>query len=148
MAVIAIDFGDDYSTFRANGTYGLTYQHITGQRVPLEGVVRRWMTQPADPADPTSTGDAAWDDTMGFDITRLQNAGHTSVDLARYAEMLRRQAMRVDFVVAASVRIFQSQVDDRTLIIDGVITLADRSRHQLLVSASAAAGLVTKFPSL
>lgn len=148
MAIITIDFGDDYSTFRADGTYGLTYKHITGPIVPLEGVVRRWMTQPAEPNDPTSTGDAQWDDTMGFDITRLQNAGHGVVDLARYAEMLRRQALRVDFVVAARVSLTQSTLEDRTLLIDGVITLADRTKHQLLVSASEAAGLVAKFPSL
>ncbi len=143
---MAIDFGSDYSTVREDGTFGLTYNKITGPRVPLEGVIRLWLTMPANPQDPQSQGDLPWDPTAGFDITRLVNSAHGTIDLNRYAEMLRRQALNVDFVVAARVKI--SQAADGAIEIEAWITLADTTLHPLLVTADQAAGIVALFPEL
>jgi hypothetical protein len=141
-----IDFGSDYSTFRADGTYGMTYRRISGPRVPLEGVVRRWLTNPADPTDPSTTGDAAWDPMMGIDISRFLNSAHTSRDLIIFASMMARQAELVDFVASASVRITEGT--DQSLTIESQITLYDGTKHPLLVTASQAAGVVALFPTL
>lgn len=143
---MAIDFGSDYSTIRDDGTYGLTYNRITGPRVPLEGVVRLWLTMPANPQDAQSQGDLPWDPSLGFDITRLENSAHASIDLTRYAEMMRRQALNVDFVVAARVKI--AQAEDASIAIEAWITLADLTLHPLLVTANQAAGVVVLFPQL
>jgi hypothetical protein len=143
---MSIDFGSDYSTIRADGTYGMTYTRINGTRVPLEGVIRMWLTMPANPQDSQSQGDMPWDRTAGFDITRLENSKHAVIDLNRYAEMLRRQALNVDFVSAARVKI--SQAADLAILIEAWITLSDRQTHPLLVTASQAAGVITTFASL
>lgn len=143
---MATDFGSDYSCVRADGTFGLTYRRISGPRVPLEGVLRRWMTTPANPSDPETTGDAAWDPGMGFNITRLLNSAHTDRDLVTFAGIMARQARLVDFVAGARVAIAQNA--DMSLSIDAQITDDNGTTHPLLVTASQAAGVVALFPSL
>lgn len=127
--------GSDYSTFREDGTFGLTYVRITGARVPLEGVARRWLT---------SQGDLPWAPNAGFNVARLENAGHNVKDLARYKGFLEKEARAVDFVYRASVTI---TYDGATLTIVGSIVLADFTTHPLLVTADAAGRVSTQFPS-
>lgn len=136
-----VDFGSDYSTFRADGSYGLTYQRITGPRVPLEGVARRWLTNPGGIA---IDGSMWWEPNAGFNVGRLLNASANRNKLTTYRSFLVREARRVDFVVDASV---QLSYDGSTLSVFGLITLADNTTHPLLVGASSAAQVLTQFPS-
>ena len=132
---MALDTGSDYSTFRADGTYGLTYVRITGARVPLEGVARAWLTSP---------GELPWAPAFGFNVTRLENASAKQRVLAQYQSFLVKAAKSVDFVVTADVRV---TYQGTTLTIVGAITLSDGSTHPLLVSAAEAAQVVVQFPS-
>lgn len=121
-----IDFGSDYSTFRANGTYGLTYRRISGPRVPLEGVARRWINAPSD---------IPWDPTSGADIFGWENHDPTPAELTRLAQTLAAEARRVDFVIDAVV-IVKLPGDELTAA--GQILLADKTQHPLLLTASQA----------
>lgn len=123
---MAIEFGSDYSTFRPNGTYGLTYQRITGPRVPLEGVGRRWLTSP---------GDLKWDPTGGFDVAELENNDLSAQARDRIGRRLASEAKQVDFVIDAAVRLVLAGDE---LTIAGQILLADRTTHTLLLTASQA----------
>ncbi len=133
---MAIFFGSDYSTFRPDGTYGLTYVRITGPRVPLEAVARRWLCDPGDlPADPNG----------GFNILRLENArNRTPQGLLTYQILLIREAKKVDFVLDAVVRI--SYVAS-VLSVNGKITLADFTDHPLLLTAAQNTAARASFPS-
>lgn len=134
---MAISFGDDYSTFRADGSYGLTYVRITGARVPLEGVARAWLTEP---------GSLFWAPNFGFGLSRLQNAAHREDVLGLFKSFLVRSAKGIDFVMRADVEIAYAYAD-ATLTVAGRITLADFTTHPLLVSASDAAAATVQFPS-
>ncbi len=130
-----IDFGSDYSTFRGDGTYGLTYVRITGPRVPLEGVARLWLTSP---------GDLFWADDLGFNLLRLENAGKKASQIPQYQHFLRSVAKRVDFVLGADVTV---SFAGNALSVSARITLADGTPHPLLVSAADAGAAVVQFPS-
>lgn len=123
---MAIEFGDDFSSFRENGTYGLTYRRITGRRVPLEGVARRWLNAP---------GDMPWDPVGGIDLAELENHDLSAAELARLGQILGAEARRVDFVIdsAVSVRLISGD-----LKVDGQILLADQTAHPLLLTANQA----------
>ena len=127
--------GSDYSTFRPDGTYGLTYVRIYGSRVPLEGVARRWLT---------TNGDLFWSPNAGFNVSRLENASATPQILKRYASFLVVQAKAVDFVYSATVSVTYVGT---TLLVVGSIVLADFTTHPLLVTAAEAATVTTQFPS-
>jgi len=129
-----IFFGSDYSTFRQDGTYGLTYRRITGARVPMERVARRWLTAP---------GDLPWDPTGGFDVAALENGDLKPADFARLAQILATEAKKVDFVIDAAV---VARLPGEQLIIDGQILLADLSLHTLMLTASEA-GVFFALPS-
>ncbi len=123
---MALDTGSDYSTFKPDGTYGLTYRRITGPRVPLEGVARRWLTAP---------GDIKWDPTGGFDVTTLENSDLSPQARNRTERRLKSEAKLVDFVVDAAVSL---KLAGDTLTIRGEILLADLTTHTLLLTASQA----------
>lgn len=132
---MTINTGSDYSTFRDDGTYGLTYVRITGARVPLEGVARLWLTD---------RGSLFWAPTLGFNVARLENASQKRAVLAQYESFLVKAAREVDFVAAASVAITFSGT---TLTAAGRITLVDGVTYPLLVTAADAAVVTVRFPS-
>lgn len=131
---MAINFGSCYSTFKHDGTYGLTYTRITGPRVPLERVARRWLTPPKQ---------LFWAPDAGFDVSRLVNSTHSLTELRQYRGLLIKEAREVDFVYSADVTL---DYNGFTLTINGLIVLADRTTHPLLVTASNASAAV-QFPS-
>ncbi len=122
----AIDFGSDYSSFKADGSYGLTYRRISGPRVPLEGIGRRWINAP---------GDVPWDPNSGADIFGWENHDPTPADLVRLGQTLAAEARQVDYVIDAAVSV--RLVGDE-LTVNGQALLADRTRHPLLLTASQA----------
>lgn len=128
-----IDFGSDYSTFRDDGTPGMTFRKITGPRVPLEGVVRAWLTDP---------GDLPWAKTFGFNVTRLQNSSHKGDALKLLARRLELVAKDVDFVQGATVTL--KPVGDG-IEISGFIRLTGAGTYPLNVTASAAGDVIVKF---
>lgn len=132
---MAIDYGSDYSTFRDDGTYGLTYVRITGPRVPLEGVARLWLTD---------RGSLFWAPTLGFNVARLENASQKRAVLAQYESFLVKAAREVDFVARATVAITYAGT---ALTAIGRITLADGGTYPLLVTAADAAQVTVQFPS-
>jgi hypothetical protein len=132
---MATDLGSDYSTFRSDGSYGLTYRRISGARVPLERVARRWLTIP---------GDLPWDRTAGVGIHRLLNADLTAARLAVLRNRLASEAALVDFVTVARV---DCTIVGDSLRADGLIALADGGSHPLLLTATEASVLF-RFPTL
>lgn len=80
----------DYSTFRDDGTIGLSFsKRISGVRCVLEWVARRWIT---------GRGEYLADSTMVTDLTALENADLSNADLSNLPRVLEAQARRVDFV--------------------------------------------------
>jgi hypothetical protein len=127
--------GSDYSTFRDDGSYGMTYRKIYGPRVPLEGVARAWLTSP---------GQLFWAPTFGYNAGRLLNAGIPAQTLRRLEPLLRTAAKQVDFVYDAAVTVTYI---GNVLTVAGLITLADYGQHPLLLTASQAAAATVQFPT-
>jgi hypothetical protein len=137
MAIIQnFPFGDDYSTFKPNGTWGMTYVRISGPRVPLEGVARRWLTP---------KGYLSWAPNAGFDCYKLLNASRNQSVLRQYQALLAAEAQQVNFVTRAVVTA-TFVPSGFTLNITGAISLANGGTYPLLVSASAAGQAIIQFP--
>lgn len=132
--IITLDFGDDYSTFRPDGSWGMTFVRISGPRVPLEGVARRWLT---------AKGDLPWAPNAGFDVYRLLNASRKMFSLRQYEALLAAEARQVDFVANASVGII---FDGFTLTVKGQISLTNHGTYPLLVTADSAGAALAQFP--
>ena len=132
--VTLVNFGDDYSTFRPDGTWGMTFTRIRGPRVPLEGVARRWLT---------AKGDLPWAPNAGFDVYRLLNASRKTFTLNQYQALLASEARQVDFVANAAVTI---TFDGFTLTVSGLITLTTRGTYPLLVMAKDAGAAIAQVP--
>lgn len=129
-------FGSDYSTFRPDGRPGLTCRRITGPRVPLEGVARRWLT---------NRGDLPWSPNAGsISVQRLQNASGDARMLAHYRAFLIGEAKEVDFVRDAAVLI---TVRGTTVTINGRITLTTGGTYPLNVAVAGAGAAVAQFPT-
>lgn len=138
-------FGSDYSTFKPSAltfpgggnalTWGLTYNRIYGPRVPLEGVVRRWLVD---------KNGMLWAPDAGFSVYKLLNSRHDTRRLAMYKEFLQREATDVDFVRSATVRI--SYVGT-ALTINATISLTLTGNHTLNVGVDQAGNVLAQFPT-
>ncbi len=125
---MAIDFGSCYSSFKADGSKGLTYRRITGPRVPLERVARRLLGD---------KGTNLWAKNMGIDVQKLENSDPTTTDLQHWAAFARGEALQVEHVVAAA---FAFTLDAAgTVTVDGQILLGDGATYPLQVTAGNAA---------
>ena len=128
----------DYSTFRSDGTYGLTYTRIYGARVPLEGVVRRWLVAP---------GELLGDPMAGLltNVSRIRNANHSDRDLKVIQRSLENEARQVNYVTGASVAVTNKGLIQGVLV-NGRITLTDGITYAMSITATATAVLLTQFP--
>lgn len=128
-------FGIDYSTFRPDGRPGLTFRRITGPRVPLERVARRWLT---------TRGDLFWAPNAGWrSVARLQNADYDQRMTDAYRSFLISEAKIVDFVAAAAVAL---NIRGFVVSISGRITLITGQVYPLNVSITKAGDALAQFP--
>lgn len=136
MAAEDTRFGVDYSTFRPDGRPGLTYRRITGPRIPLEGVIRMWLTE---------IDDLPWAPNAGTvpPIHAMLNSAHDLNVLRKWQSFLTSAAKSVNFVRSANVSI---RYVGTTLTINAQIALTTGGTYPLNVIASAVTGVIAQFP--
>ena len=128
------DYGDDMSTFGADGSIDIDFGRvIEGPRVLLEAVARRWLM---------SMGALPWAPSEGVNLLRAVNADPSPADLYRLGERLEVEALQEPGVLGASVRV--ELLVDGTLRIEGRIDLAEGSFPLVVETGGAPAVL---FPS-
>ena len=125
-----MDVGTDCSTYpRLDPSFAL----ISGPRVVLESVARRWST--------SLGGGLFYDPTYGFGTPLLLNAALTQQMLPGIAAQLESQALQDERVKACDVTLtFVSQTG--ALTIAGAVTLAD-GPFSLVMTVDAATGKQT-----
>jgi hypothetical protein len=128
------DYGDDISTFRPDGSIDIDFDRvITGPRVVLEGIARRWLM---------SLGALPWAPAEGENLLRVVNADLSPTELYRLGARLEMEALQEPGVLGAAVRIALQK--DGTLRVEARIDLAEGT-FPLVVHTGEAAALL--FPS-
>ncbi len=123
----------DMSTFPDGAPMDLTTVRVTGVRVVLEWVARRWLTM---------AGTLFWAPNDGVDVRMLVNSDHRPDRMAMLRATLEQEAREVSHVV-------DCQVDIRTageeVLIRGVVTLDDTREYSLSVSIDKAGAAIAQF---
>ncbi len=132
MPDLRLDELVETSTFRDDGTYGMTGRIIRGARVVAEHVARAWLTD---------RGDLVHAPNVGINLQRLQNATAGPGDFKRWEGLLVAEARAVEFVFDAAVTLTH---DGRNLRVRGNLMLVDGLSYPLAVTlAEAGAALAT-----
>lgn len=121
------DFGTDVSTFPVTDMTGRT---ISGKRVVLERLLRRFMT-------PNGTLD--YDPSFGEDLRYLLNGDFTDSELRQAEAAAARQALLDEAIVSAWVQFtLDKQTSKLTVRIGG--ELADGSRFEGVLAIGSVTG--------
>lgn len=123
----------DMSTFPDGAPMDLTTVRITGVRVVLEWVVRRWLTM---------AGSLFWALNDGIDVRMLINSDHRLDRLAMVRATLEQEAREVSHVIDARVEL---RVSGEDILIRGVVTLDDSREYPLSVTIDKAGAAIAQF---
>jgi len=136
MSEVALADLVDVSTFRPDGTIGMTGAVIRGARVVVEHVARAWFTTP---------GTLRHAEHVGFGLERLRNGTATKADIQRYRAWLTAEARAVDFVRDCVVALTTEPVGTGLyrVKIGGRLTLTDGTVYPLAVTLDEAATVVS-----
>lgn len=132
---LPLDDLTDYSTLTyVDGllVFDLTNRVIRGADVPIEWVLRSWVTL---------AGTLPWAPSEGRDITLLENTTISPGEAVRWQMALGQTARAVDYVIECAVTV---EFDDvaRTFTARGNVTLVDGRSYPFAVRIGLASGTI------